>query len=185
MSSLISRSAAVVFFLFTASAFAQEVPPTPQPTAEHQWLGKFSGDWSTDCSAVMGPDQPALQCVGSISSRKIGDLWVQNEMKGETPGGPMTGLQTIGYDAEKKKYIGTWIDSSSTFMWKYVGTLDKETNTLTLEAEGPSFFSAGKMAMFRDSYQFRSDDEFLIRSQIQAEDGSWITFMSGTAKRRK
>jgi hypothetical protein len=44
---------------------------------------------------------------------------------------------------------------------------------------------AGKLAKFRDVYEFKSQDEIATTSQMQGEDGKWITFMTGTAKRKK
>lgn len=54
-----------------------------------------------------------------------------------------------------------------------------------LEAEGPDFTQAGKMSKFRDIYEFKSKDEIATSSQILGEDGKWITFMNGTAKRKR
>ncbi|MCC9600940.1 DUF1579 domain-containing protein [Stieleria sp. JC731] len=169
---------------FAGNVIAQDVPEMPKPTTEHQWLDKFTGKWATDCSAKMGPDQADVECKGHMTSRSVGGFWVINEMKGEMSGMPMIGVQTIGYDKAKGKFVGTWIDSSNSFMWKYEGSLNKEKTTLTLEAEGPNFFVDGKMANFRDIYEFTSDDQFLLKSQIESEDGQWITFMSGTATRQ-
>ncbi|WP_143543814.1 DUF1579 domain-containing protein [Rhodopirellula sp. MGV] len=164
---------------------AQEMPPAAKPTAEHQWLEKFVGQWATDCSANMGPDQPAMECKGTMSSRNLGGFWVINEMKGEMSGAPMVGIQTVGFDPDKEKFVGTWIDSSTSFMWKYEGSLDEDKTTLTLNAKGPNFFAEGKLANFQDIYEFTSDDEFLLKSQIQGEDGKWIVFMSGKGTRVK
>jgi hypothetical protein len=45
--------------------------------------------------------------------------------------------------------------------------------------------SEGKRTKFQDIYQFKSADEMLLTSRMLGEDGKWITFMSGTAKRGK
>ena len=110
--------------LTTATIQAQELPEFPGPEKEHQWLHQFVGEWATHSKADMGPDLPTMECDGSISSRMIGGLWALNEIKGDMAGTPMTGIQTIGYDAAKKKYIGTWVDSMVNYMWHYEGTVD-------------------------------------------------------------
>ncbi len=138
----------------------------------------------TDSKANMGPGQPQMECKGTLSSRKLG-FWVMNEMKGDMAGSPMIGIQTIGYDAKTKKYVGTWVDSMTDFMWKYEGTVDKSGKILTLEADGPSFVEPTKQTKFQDIYEFKSADEMLITSKMLGSDGKWTTFMSGTAVRKK
>ncbi len=172
------------FALFAGVALAQ-LPEMPKPTPEHVWLEKFVGDWSTDSKGTMGPDQPPMECKGSLNSRKLGGFWVLNEMKGDMAGAPMTGVQTIGYDENKKKYVGTWVDSMTNFMWKYEGTVDKTGKILTLEADGPNFIEPGKTTKFQDIYEFKSNDEMLITSKMLGSDGKWATFMSGVAKKKK
>jgi uncharacterized protein DUF1579 len=47
---------------------------------------------------------------------------------------------TLGYDPEKKQYVGTWVGSMMSYLWVYDGSLDAEEKVLTLNAEGPSCF---------------------------------------------
>jgi hypothetical protein len=173
-----------LFFVANA-AIGQEGPAMPTPTQGHAWLQKFTGEWTTESKANMGPDQPPMQCSGTLSSRKLGGFWVLNEMKGDMAGAPMTGVQTIGYDEGKKKYVGTWVDSMSAFMWQYEGNVDQSGKVLTLDAEGPNFMGDGKLTKFQDIYEFKSADEILMSSRMLGTDGMWVTFMSGTAKRVK
>ena len=171
--------------LFVGDAVAQEQPAMPEPTQEHKWLQQFSGDWTTQSESSMGPDQPPVQCEGTITSRMLGGFWLVNNMKGDYAGTPMNGIQTIGFDETKKKYVGTWIDSMTSMMWHYEGQVDSTGKVLTLEAEGPNFMSDGTTTKFEDIYEFKSENELSIQSRILAEDGKWITFVSGTATRSK
>jgi hypothetical protein len=93
--------------------------------------------------------------------------------------------QTIGYDEGKKKYVGTWVDSMTAFMWQYVGNVEPSGKVLTLDADGPNFTEGGKLTKFQDIYEFKSADEILMTSRMLGADGEWVTFMSGTAKRVK
>ncbi len=167
----------------TAAVQAQELPPHPSAEKEHQWLHRFVGEWSTKSEANMGPGQPATNFEGSISSRMIGGFWVVNEMKSDMAGTPMVGIQTVGFDPAKKVYVGTWIDAMGTYLWHYTGTVDAAGKILTLEAEGPNFMTEGKLTKFQDIYEFKSSDEIAIYSKMLGDDGKWITFMTGTAKR--
>ena len=47
---------------------------------------------------------------GTESVRSLGVLWFVTEGRGEIPGGgPATTSMTLGYDTQKKRYVGTWI----------------------------------------------------------------------------
>jgi hypothetical protein len=98
-------------------------------------------------------------------------------------GTPMTAIQTIGYDAQKKRYVGTWIDSMLGYLWKYTGTVDKTGNKLTLEAEGPNFMTGKGTALYRDVYEFKSADHILATSFAKDENGKWVQFVTGHSKR--
>jgi hypothetical protein len=161
--------------------------PVGFPTAvkEHELLRKFVGEWESECQGTFGEGQPAFTCQGALTSRMLGDFWVVNESTTEMMGVKVTAVQTIGFDPATGKYVGTWVDSMTSHMWKYEGTLDEATQTLTLEAEGPNFMAEGKTAMFRDIYQFKTPDQIDASSQMQADDGTWTTFMSGSMRRKK
>jgi hypothetical protein len=164
---------------------AQEQPEFPGAQQEHDWLQKFVGEWTSHSKASVGPDQPEMECSGTISSRALGKLWVVNEMKGSMGEFEMHGLQTIGYDPQKKKYVGTWVDSMVNHLWHYEGTLDESGKKLTLEAEGPNHMAGGKLTKFRDAYEFVSDDKIVITASMLGADGEWVTFMTGEATRQK
>lgn len=183
MSRLTVISLAAVLVLH-AALLGQDQQQLPGPENEHQWLEKFVGEWTTHSKASMGPDQPEMECSGTISSRRLGKLWVLNEMKGSLGDFEMHGVQTIGYDPQKKKYVGTWVDSMVNHLWHYEGTVDESGRKLTLEAEGPNHTAGGKLTKFRDAYEFASDDRIIITASMQSEDGEWITFMTGEATRK-
>jgi hypothetical protein len=171
--------------LFSGDLVAQEQPAMPKPTQEHQWLQQFSGVWTTKSESSMGPGQPPIQSEGKMTSRMLGGFWLINNMKGDYAGTPMNGIQTIGFDESKQRYVGTWIDSVTSMMWRYEGQVDSTGKILTLEAEGPNFMSDGTTTKFEDIYEFKSKDELAIRSRILADDGTWVTFVSGIATRSK
>ncbi len=87
--------AVAMLALLCGTAAAQEQPEFPEPEKEHQWLKQFVGQWTTTSQASMGPDQPPIECSGTIESRMIGEFWVVNEMQSSVKGNSMRGLQTI------------------------------------------------------------------------------------------
>ena len=163
---------------------AQEFPKLPGPVKEHEWLHQFVGEWESDMESAMGPGQPAMKCKGTMNSRMLGGFWVISESKADMMGQTMNGIQTIGYDPAKKKYVGTWVDNMMNLMWQYEGSVDSTGKILTLEAEGPNFMAEGKTTKFRDAYEFKSKDHIVATSSMLA-DGKWMTFMNGNIRRKK
>lgn len=170
--------------LSSISAVAQDPPVAAEPSPEHLWLKKFEGKWKTS-GKTSDEDPNAPVMAGTIESELIGKFWAVNKMTVKFGDFEMQGRQTLGYDKEKEAYVGTWIDSSSDFIWRYEGTVDKGGKLLTLQAEGPDMAQPGKMALYRDCYEFVSPDEMKLISSVKGPDGKWVDFMVGTAKRVK
>lgn len=157
-----------------------------EPTAEHRWLQQLLGDWTSTSHCDAGADQPGQQSTGAEHVRALGDLWVILEGTGTMPDGGEARMQmTLGYDPEKKVFLGTWVGSMMTHMWVYRGALDGSQKVLTLETEGPSFQGDGKTARYRDVITQVSADERTLTSFTHQPDGSWKHFMTATYRRVK
>lgn len=163
---------------------ASAQPPAPTPQKEHAWLKQFVGEWESESEGTM-PGQPPMKCKGTMSSKMLGEFWVVSNLTGNMGSMTMNGLQTIGYDSEKKKYVGTWVDNMMNHLWKYEGTVDDSGKKLTLEADGPSFTQPGKTGKYRDAYEFKSTDHIYMTSSMLTDDGKWVTFMTAQVKRKK
>ena len=170
--------------VLVSGAMGQDVPMAPEPTKEHQWLAQFAGEWVTDSEIMMEPGKPAIKCKGTESARSIGGYWMVSESKCRFMDTPMNGIMTLGYDATKKKFIGTFVCSMCDHLWKYEGTLDESGKILTLEAEGPSRTTPGKFAKYRDVVEIKSKDHRVITSSMLTEDGKWVSFMTMNARRK-
>jgi hypothetical protein len=157
-----------------------------EPQKQHEWLQKLVGEWTYEADCTMGPDQPPEKFKDSESVRSLGGVWVLCEGRGEMPdGGMATTLMTLGYDPQKKRYVGTWIGSMMTHLWVYDGALDAAEKVLTLDTEGPDFAAKGKMAQYKDVIEFKSDDHRLLASHMFGDDGQWHGFMTTNYRRKK
>lgn len=175
-----ARVSLITCLFFCSSVRAQEAP-----APENAWLEQFTGEWETTSEFSVGPGVPQLTSSGTMSSRMLGGHWVVSEMSAEMMGTKVEAVQTLGYDAEKQKYIGTWVDSMASHLWKYEGSVDETGNKLTLEAEGPNFMAGGELTKFRDAYEFKSPDHFVATSSMLGESGEWVAFMTGDFRRKK
>ncbi|MGH7413125.1 MAG: DUF1579 domain-containing protein [Candidatus Rokuibacteriota bacterium] len=158
----------------------------PAPQKEHQWLQKLVGEWTSEADATMEPGKPPEKFKGTESVRSLGGLWILAEGQGEMPGGgAATTMMTLGYDPQRKRYVGTFIGSMMTHLWGYDGALDAAERVLTLETEGPSMAGDGKMAKYRDVIEFKSDDHRVLTSHMLGDDGTWHGVMTANYRRKR
>jgi hypothetical protein len=156
-----------------------------EPLTEHRWLEKFIGEWEYETEAEMEPGKPLEKFIGTESVRSLGGLWILAEGHGGMPdGSTATMILTLGYDPQKKLYVGTWVGSMMTHLWVYSGAVDTDGKTLTLDTEGPDMSVSGKMAKYRDVYEIKNDDYRTLTSHVLDAHGTWQVIMT-TGYRRK
>jgi hypothetical protein len=179
------KNAAVAAFLaaMIAGAVAQDAPQFPKPQKEHEWLQQLVGEWDTESEIIVEPGKPPMKAKGSASARSLGGFWIVSEHKGDAFGTPFTGILTLGYDAPKKKYLGTWIDSIMPTLWTYEGSVDAAGKILTLESEGPGP-EPGKLMKFRESIEIKDKDHKVFTSACE-KDGKWLVHLTINYTRKK
>jgi len=183
MNNRLVASLVLVAFAVTPIA-AQEMPEMPTPQKEHQWLERLVGEWETSGEIYTEPGQPPINATGSESVRSIGGFWIVGDVKGDFLGQQYNAALTLGYDPEKKKYIGTWVDSMSSYLWQYTGTVDEAGNSLTLESRGPCPKRPGEMANVKEVIEIKDDDTRTFTSSMQEPDGTWTKLMTINYKRK-
>jgi hypothetical protein len=157
-----------------------------EPVKEHQWLQKLLGEWTYEHDCDMGPDKPAQKFRGTETVRPVGPVWIQCEGGGEMPDGGMAKtIMTLGFDPQKKKFVGSFIGSMMTYQWIYEGELDASGKKLTLDTVGPSFTAEGKMTRYKDVIELVSDDHRTLTSIQLGDDGEWREFMKAHYRRKK
>ena len=157
-----------------------------EPQKEHQWLQQLVGEWTSEADCSMGPGQPSTKSYGTERVRMVGGVWMVGEGQGEMPGGGTADMiMTLGYDPQKKKYLGTWIGSMMTHMWHYDGEMGASGRILTLSAEGPSMAGDGTMAQYQDIIEIKSKDHRTLSSRVLGPDGTWNHFMTAHYRRKK
>ncbi len=156
-----------------ASALILQAQEMPEPTAEHQWLQQFVGKWESDIEIYMDPDSPPMRAQVTETYRSLGGFWVVGDIVSRTPEMPFSGLYTIGYDPEKEVYVGTWIESMTSNLTTYEGTVDSDGTILVMETEAPCPMRQGRVMPFRETTEFINENHRVSTTEI-FEDGEWI-----------
>ena len=158
----------------------------PTVVKEHAWLQQLVGTWTYETEVPSESGGEPHKMTGTEIIRAIGEIWIHFEGTGEMPDGDKaTSIMSVGYDPDKKRFIGSWIGSMMTHMWVYNGELDADRKALTLNTEGPNFMTGTGTARYRDIITVIDKDNRTLTSQIQGEDGAWSQIMSMSYRRAK
>ena len=163
-------------FVAAWAAALQQDYKAPQPQKEHLWLKQLVGEWDSECEMFMEEGKPAEKSKGTESGKMLGDFWAVMKNKGQFQGKEFVGVFTLGFDPEKKSFIGTWYDNMSSYMWQYTGKIDSAGKTLTLESEGPCPGHGGKIMKVREILEIKTPEHKVFTSMVE-KDGKWVKGM--------
>ena len=159
-----------------AAALQQQEYKAPEPTKEHQWLKQLVGEWDSECEMFKEEGKPSEKSKGSESGKMLGDFWAVMKNKGQFQGKEFVGVFTLGYDPDKKSFVGTWYDNMSHYLWQYTGKVDSAGKILTLESEGPCPGHGGKIMKVREILEIKTPEHKVFTSMIE-KDGKWVKGM--------
>jgi hypothetical protein len=167
-------------------ATAQDGPPIPKPTEEHKLLAKDEGTWDATVKSWMsGPDSaPTISKGVEVDKLMPGGLWLLNDFDGEFGGMAFHGHGVTGYDTQKKKYIGTWVDSMTTSIMTMEGDYDADKHIMTMYGKGID--PAGKAYESKSVSKFEGDSVRVFTMSIKSDEtkGEFMKMMEITYKRR-
>ena len=108
----------------------------PQPAPEMDIFKAEVGTWDVKIKSWAEPGEPALS-EGTETNRMLGGFWLVSDFQGTMMGLEFEGHGVYGFDAEKKQYTGTWMDSLGPQKMDMVGEYVAATKTLTMEGVAP------------------------------------------------
>jgi hypothetical protein len=180
-----SRFLAVVCVLSVGGICSAQAPEMPKPAKEHESLAQFAGEWEVNSECKMpGMDEPIV-CKGTESAKIVGGFWLVTHGEGDMMGMKMQSILTLGYNPEKKKYVGTFLSSCDSTLWKYEGEMDEGGKKLTLHTEGPHMADPGKTAKYREVLELVDKDHKTFTSYLIDENGKETKFVTMDYRRKK
>jgi hypothetical protein len=162
--------------LAVAGPALAQAPQAPKPGPEHERLGVFVGNWTSEGSMKPSPFGPGGKTTGSDHCAWFeGKFAVVCHNQGTSPMGPMKGLGIMSYSAEDKAYTYYGTDSSGMTMATVAkGTIEGDTWTYYDESK-----MGGKTVKGRYVMRVLSPTSYAFKWEMQGDDGQWLTVMEG------
>jgi hypothetical protein len=169
-----------------AQEAAQELPALMVPTPQHEFMASEVGVWDAETKTWATPEGEPELGKGSETNEMLGGMWLLSHFQGEFMGGEFHGRGQFGYDPLKKKYVGTWVDSISPFLFTMEGDYDEATKTLTMIMNGTSAMT-GQPETAKNVTRYVDDDTkiFEMYMPVEGQEGQWWKMMEITYTRRK
>ncbi|HTF89779.1 MAG TPA: DUF1579 domain-containing protein [Planctomycetota bacterium] len=188
-----SAAACVAVFVLTAAAVqdkpkdpkakapaAEQAMPEVKPGPEHAALAKEVGTWDATVTNTMG-GAPEVSKATEVR-KMVGGLWLVGDFSGEMGGKAFYGHGVNGYDQDKKKYVGTWVDTMSSSMMLTEGSYDEATKTMHCTGK---FSMGGQEMTCSMTTQSKDADNQVFTMTMPGEGGAVMTALKIEYKRRK
>jgi len=186
MRSCVGLVACLVLVVAGGSARGQGGPPVPKPTAEHELLAKDVGTWNAMIKSWMGTpeSEPTISQGVEVVKLLPGGLWTHAEFDGKFGDQEFHGCGQSGYDTNKKKIVGTWVDTMTTEIMMMEGDYDPANRTATLYSKGTG--PSGKPYESKLTSKHESDDTRVFTMSVKSDEtkGEYVKVMEITYKRR-
>jgi hypothetical protein len=173
--------------LFSGSllAGAQQGHEMPKPGKQHEALKYFEGTWDAKAKFMTEPGKPMTESKGTEKAEIIlGGFWLAFEYKGEMMGMPFTGRGTMGYDQQKQKYVGTWIDAMKSGLFLSEGTADESGKVWTMMVQGYCD-GEGRSITMKQVYEIKDKDTWTLSFLAPNPDGKEMPTGTIEYQRRK
>jgi hypothetical protein len=152
----------VLSLVLSAGAFATVRPmlfqehAMPEVTEHHKRVLSAVGEWEGTITVHMpGMDPQTMPAHETVEA--VGPYWAASSFAAGEGAMGFTGKSTLGYDNEKKHYVGTWIDSTTTYLTVMHGEFDAQKNALIMRWKGPNWLGDGKETDQRSETVQRAD----------------------------
>jgi len=163
---------------------------SPQPAAaigkrpQHDEVRRKEGEWNVRCTYYMGGEADPIEVDGKERGEMLGELWCNSRFEADMLGSPLRGNASLGYDPVKEKYVGTWKDSATPFLYTFEGEFDPEAGIL--ELAGENYDPVRRIrAIYHSRVEFVSDNEHILDLTIDVPSGLPIKVLRYHYKRKK
>ena len=164
----------------------EEMAKMAAPGPEHEHFKTLVGKWDVTSTFTMPGSESAQHSTGSAEYKLIldGRFVVEDlHMIGEKDKQPFSGYGTTGFDKNKGKYVGTWMDSMGTSIGTFEGTMDPSGKKMTGAFEMYDCMAKG-MKKNKMTEETVSDDKRVMKMYDTVE-GKEVLALEVTYTRKK
>jgi len=155
------------------------------PGKNHEILKKYVGDWDVVTKSWPQPGAEPVVGQGTMKNELIFEgRYVKCNFEAMMMGMKFTGLEIIGYDLYKNKYVTFWIDNMSTSFTYTSGKLDASGKVLTETGEWPDPMTEGKTMQKVKNVTTLEDGKYKFEMFMVMPDGKEVKSMELSATRK-
>jgi len=155
------------------------------PGKNHEIFKKYVGDWDVVTKSWPQPGAEPVIGKGTMKNELILEgRYVQCHFEAMMMGMKFTGLEIIGYDLYKNKYVTFWIDNMSTSFVYTSGKLDASGKVLTETGEWPDPMTEGKTMQKVKNVTTLEDGKYKFEMFMVMPDGKEVKSMELSATRK-
>lgn len=156
----------------------------PGPVKQHQHVQRDVGEWTATARFWVAAGTQPMESQATEVVTPLGEFWVSSEFKGDLAGMPFTGRGQYGYDPVLKKFVGTWIDSTSPHLTSMQGDIEAETGKLVMMATAIDAQTGKPTKMKNVSWHTEDGGRvFEMYMPNPGDDGGWWRMMEITYSR--
>lgn len=134
-----------------------------EPTEPHRHIVTGAGEWEGTLT-MFGEHATPQPIPAKETVEAVGPFWIQSKFTCDFMGMPYHGTGCVGYDPATRKYIGTWVDSTSSYFSWMEGKMD----------------ASGKLVLHWIAPDEKTGEPVQHRSEsIETADGRTTTFYRG------
>lgn len=155
----------------------------PQPTKQHKMLAMQVGTWNAKMEYLDFNTGKMTTSKGvSIRKQPLGSFWLIDNFQADMMGMTFKGMGVTGYDPQKKKLVGTWVDSMTPSLMVIEGNFDEAGKVMTMSGMGVG--ADGKPAKTTLKTTVHDKDKHVFEMFTQMPDGKDMKMMTITYTRR-
>jgi len=145
-----------------------------KPSAEHQKLQPFVGDWNLTVRLWTDASQPPAELAGTVERKWImGGRFIQESVKGECHGKTFEGMGLLGYDSVQKKFTAVRVCG-------LCGTISHDL--VTCDDSGTKFVGAKEECCPLTGQKVQGRDEILVENNDRIVTNIYKTIAGKEAK---
>jgi Protein of unknown function (DUF1579) len=163
---------------------AQAVPSTTADLGPmKEVLRQREGTWDVTTEIQASANSAKIVSKGTQTNRLgVGGVWLVSDFEGEIGGHPLNGHAITGFDPQKSKYEGVWVDSAGRHITLVEGTYDSSKKTFqTTSVENDT---NGKANAVTGVQRFVDPNTEVLTLFSRGPDGQTSRSMTITYRRR-